>query len=190
MRTLPAIDPDVNRWAQRAKRKDGSERAGSGAGVNVDPRHFPGSERDRYPFVRCRLLVSVRGGELGVGDFEYRATDTTVASPVVRGVGMMRLAAERRDLRIFDPDQRRLESGKLVRMPLQQPSERGQLHVVLLESAVGKQQRHERATRRLFDDRQRSTGAEQQSSGKTLNDSYRGQENPGQGPTKERARRQ
>jgi hypothetical protein len=69
-------------------------------------------------------------------------------SAVERRVGMMRRAARGRDLRVLDLDQRRLEPGKLVPLPLEQPAERGQLHGVVLERAVGKEKRHGGTLRR------------------------------------------
>ena len=109
------------------------------AGVNVHPGLFPRSKRCGYPFVRGDLLVLVGGSELSVGDLEYCSAHTTVVSAVERDVGMMCLADRGHDLRVLDPDQRRLEPGKLVPLPLEQPSERRQLHVFLLESAIRKE---------------------------------------------------
>ena len=46
------------------------------------------------------------------------------------------------ELRVLNLDQRRLEPDELVLPPLQQPAKCRQLHLALLKSAVGKDQRH------------------------------------------------
>jgi hypothetical protein len=56
---------------------------------------------------------------------------------------MQNLLTRRGDLRKIVDDQERLfETDKLVRSSAQQPAKGGQLHVVLLERAIGKKERH------------------------------------------------
>ena len=59
-------------------------------------------------------------------------------SAVGRDVDVMRLAASCRDFWARDLYKRLLEPRKLILLPLEQPSERRQLHAFLLESTVGK----------------------------------------------------
>ena len=55
---------------------------------------------------------------------------------------MVRPAAGSHHSRVLDFYQGLLVPKKLVPLPMEQPSERRQLHVFLLESAVGKDERH------------------------------------------------
>jgi hypothetical protein len=108
------------------------------AGVDVHPGLFPRSKHRGNPCVRRALLVLVGGGELDVGDLEHRAPDTIVIFAGERDVGMMRPAGCRPDVRVVDSYERRFEPRELVTLSVEQPSERRELHVFFLKSAVGK----------------------------------------------------
>src|SRR5262249_42115060 len=87
-------------------------------------------------------LVSICARKLAVRELEDRAPNTTVVSPIEAHDEMMALATGGYELRIFDLQQRLLESDEIVRLALEQPSERRHLDRFQLQRAIGEKQRH------------------------------------------------
>src|SRR4051812_26667645 len=110
--------------------------------VHVDPGSLSRRERHQLAPVRRAALVRVRRGKLGVGDLKHGAFDAPIVGGSRRDVRVMRLAARCRGGSIADGHQRWLEAWQRIARAGQQPPERRELHAILLQSAVGKQERH------------------------------------------------
>src|SRR5687768_9936906 len=115
------------------------------AGVSIYP-GLPARRQSGGDAFVTRGLIRVGARELLVRYLEDRATDAAVVSPVELDDGVVRLAARRDELRLFDLQHRLLEPNELVRLPVKQPPERRQLHGALLERAVGKEESHDAMT--------------------------------------------
>jgi hypothetical protein len=105
--------------------------------VRLRPTHESDGKERASTYTQARLPEASDAAIL-----EYCAAYTTVVSAIEGDIRMMCPTACSHHSRVLDFDQGLLEPEKLVPLRMEEPSERRQLNVVLLESAIGKDERH------------------------------------------------
>lgn len=114
---------------------------GGRAGIDVDPCLKSGREHSCHTCVVCNF-ISVGLYQFSIGDLEQRPISSIVSVAGKSDDGVMHLSALGDHFEVVDLYERNAEAAKTVPATRQRASEYGDLDILLLESAIGKEIRH------------------------------------------------